>query len=81
MVRDRGGFDGLEADLAWLPGEHLLLKYHNLHEDDDEYHHRIYAHDSGEEIGYERLAREQFPTLSEVLDELDTMTEPLGSST
>ena len=63
--------------VAWLPGQHLLLKYHNLHRDRDEYHHRIYDPVTGEEIFHEILERRQFPTFSEVLDELQVLTEDL----
>ena len=59
--------------VAWLPGEHLLLKYHNLHRDSNEYHHRIYEPNTGEEIAHEILKRYQFPLFSEVLDELQTL--------
>lgn len=61
--------------IGWLGGEHLLLKYHNHHEDRDEYHHRIYDPNSGRQVCYERLERWQFPTLAEVLDELETLAE------
>ena len=56
--------------VAWRPGEHLILKYHNLHADPTEFHHRVYDPATGEQTGYERLTRNQFPTLSEVLDEI-----------
>ena len=65
------------AYVAWVPGQHLLLKYHNLHRDHDEYHHRIYDPVTGEEIFHEILERRQFPTFSEVLDELQLLTEDL----
>ena len=57
--------------IAWLPGEHLLLKYHNLHRDHDEYIHRVYDPATGKEIFSEVLQRHQFPTFPEVLDELE----------
>ena len=63
--------------MAWLPGEHLLLKYHNLHRDRDEYHHRIYDPRTGEEVFHETLERYQFPVMTEVLDELQTLTADL----
>ena len=63
--------------IGWLRGEHLLLKYHNLHEDKDEYHHRVYDPDTGKEAFHEILERRQFPVFSEVLDELETITEGL----
>ena len=61
--------------VAWLPGEHLLLKYHNLHLDRDEYHHRIYDPLTGEEVFHETLERYQFPVMTEVLDELQILTQ------
>ena len=63
--------------IGWLPGLHLLLKYHNLHRDRDEYHHRLYDPATGEEIFHEILERRQFPTFTEVLDELQALTEDL----
>ena len=65
------------AYVAWLPGEHSLLKYHNLHRDDDAYHHRIYDPATGEEVFYETLERYQFPVFTEVLDELEILTRDL----
>lgn len=61
--------------VAWLPGEHLILKYHNLHRDSSEFHHRVYDPATGEETGYERLTRRQFPTLAEVIDEIGLILE------
>jgi hypothetical protein len=58
-------------------GQHLLLKYHNLHTDRNEYHHRIYNPVTGEELHHEVLERHQFPTFTEVLDELQTLTQKL----
>ena len=57
--------------VAWVPGGNTLLKYHNMHRGDDWYHHRVYNPVTGREILYERLHRHQFPTFSEVLDELE----------
>ncbi len=65
------------AYIGWLRGGHLLLKYHNLHKDRDEYHHRIYDSGTGEEICHEILKRYQFPVFSEVLDELQILSESL----
>ena len=61
------------ACIGWVPGRHLLLKYHNLHADPDEYHHRIYDPNTGREVAYEVLQRFQFPVFSEVLDELQIL--------
>lgn len=57
----------------YVPGKYLLLKYHNLHRDSDEYHHRIYDLDTGEEIVHEILKRYRFPLFSEALDELQAL--------
>ena len=65
------------AYIGWLQGRHLILKYHNLHRDKDEYHHRIYDPATGEEVFHEVLERRQFPTFAEVLDELQILTEGL----
>ena len=53
-----------------LPSHHLLLKYHNLHEDPSDYIHRVYDPRTGDELFNETLRRDQFPTFPEVLDEL-----------
>ncbi len=55
---------------AWVSGHHSLLRYHNTHLHDEDYHHRVFNWRTGEEVLYERLERYQFPTLSEVLDEV-----------
>ena len=65
------------AYIGWLAGEHLLLKYHNLHSNPDEYHHRVYDSATGEEVFHEVLERRQFPTFTEVLDELEVLTRGL----
>ena len=63
--------------IAWRPGGYLLLKYHNLHRNSNEYHHRVYDPDTGREIFHEALERYQFPTFPEVLDELETIAKEL----
>ncbi len=63
--------------IGWLLGEYLLLKYHNLHRDPDEYHHRVYDSTTGDELLHEILQRYQFPTFTEVLDELQIIAEGL----
>ena len=63
--------------IGWLQGQHLLLKYHNLHRNRDEYHHRIYNPMTGEELLHEVLERRQFPIFTEVLDELQILAENL----
>ncbi len=56
--------------VAWVQGHHALLRYHNTHLNDDNYHHRVFNWRTGEEVLYEALERHQFPTLAEVLDEV-----------
>ena len=63
--------------IGWLQGEHLLLKYHNVHSNRDEYHHRIYDPSTGDEVFHEVIERYQFPLFTEVLDELQTLTQGL----
>ena len=66
--------------VAWVPDGHPVLRYHNVHFYDDDYHHRVFDPRTGEEILYETLKRHQFPTLSEVIDELEVVTRVLESS-
>ena len=56
---------------AWVSHGQPVLRYHNIHQSDDDYHHRVFNPLTGEEFLYERLQRHQFPTFSEVLDELE----------
>jgi len=63
--------------IAWKLGANLLLKYHNLHRDSNEYHHRIYDPSTGREVFHEVLERYQFPTFPEVLDELEIIAQDL----
>ena len=63
--------------IGWLQGEHLLLKYHNVYRDRNEYHHRIYDPTTGDEVFHEVLERHQFPIFTEVLDELRTLAQDL----
>ena len=58
---------------GWVEGGESILRYHNIHRYDDDYHHRVFDPRTGEEILHERLHRHQFPTLSEVLDELEIL--------
>lgn len=62
---------------GYVPGRHLLLKYHNLHANPDDYVHRAYDPATGEQVLYETLHRYQFPTFSEVLDELEYLARGL----
>ena len=56
--------------IGYIPGDSWVLKYHNLHEDQDEYIHRARDPDTGH-VQSETLSRSQFPVMSEVLDELE----------
>ena len=60
-----------------IPGGNLLLKYHNLHRNPDQYVHRVYDAMTGGEMFNERLQRYQFPTFPEVLDELEYLAQRL----
>ena len=62
---------------AWVEGGHPALRYHNVHRNDDEYHHRVFNPLTGVETGYETLLRYQFPVFTEVLDELELITRVL----
>jgi hypothetical protein len=57
--------------IGYIKSSHLLLKYHNLHQDPSEYIHRIFDIKTGKELLSETLTRSQFPTFPEVLDELE----------
>ena len=59
--------------VAWVQNHHPLLRYHNTHLNDDNYHHRVFNWRTGDEVLYETLERHQFPTLSEVLDEVQAV--------
>ena len=65
------------AYIGWQIGGNLLLKYHNLHDNPDDYIHRVYDPATGEEIFGEVLRRHQFPTFPEVLDELEYLARDL----
>ena len=65
------------AYIGWQIGGNLLLKYHNLHANPDEYIHRVYDPTTGKEQLYETLHRYQFPTFFEVLDELECLAQVL----
>ncbi len=62
---------------AWIRGGNSVLRYHNIHRGDSDYHHRVFDPHTGQEIFYEPLQRHQFPVFSEVLDELDILTRSL----
>ena len=63
--------------IARIPGKHLVLKYHNRHRNRNQYIHRAYNPETGEQILYEELTRSQFPVFSEVLDEAELLTRPV----
>ena len=65
------------AYIGWQTRGNSLLKYHNLHANADDYIHRVYNPDTGKQILYERLQRYQFPTFTEVLDELEYLAQSL----
>lgn len=64
--------------VGWIPGSHLIIKYHNHHANPDEYIHRVFDPLTGEQTLYETLHRHQFPVFSEVLDELELITRPIA---
>ena len=64
--------------IAWIRGGKNVLKYHNVHAGDDDYHHRVYNPLTGKEEGYETLERHNFPVMAEVLDEMELITRVLN---
>ena len=64
--------------IGYIPGDAWVLKYHNLHEDQDEYIHRVRDPATGR-VQSETLARSQFPVMSEVLDELEVLAARFSS--
>ena len=62
---------------AWIEGKHTILKYHNIHNNDDDYHRRAYDLLTGEEVSHKTVERREFPIFTDVLDELETMTDAL----
>ena len=63
--------------VAWVRGGHLVLKYHNWHQDQSVYVHRAFDSRTGDELLYEELSRFQFPVFSEVLDEAELLPRAL----
>ncbi len=61
--------------VAWTRNHQSILRYHNLHENHDEYHHRVFNPDTGHQIFYERLTRVQFPVFTEILDEIELVLQ------
>lgn len=63
--------------VAWTQGGSSILRYHNLHDDDNEYIHRVFNPQDGSQVLYETLTREQFPLFTDVLDEAEYLTQAL----
>jgi len=62
---------------TWVYGGGRVLRYHNVHSGDSDYHHRVFDPATDQQTLYERLERYQFPTLSEVLDEAELLTRTI----
>ena len=57
---------------AYILGKHNILRYDNNHDFDD-YHKHVFDMQTGEQTQRVTLRRNDFPLLSEVLDELENM--------
>lgn len=57
---------------AYIRGRHNILRYDNNHGFDD-YHKHTFDVKTGKQVKRESLKRNEFPHLSEVLDELEKM--------
>ncbi len=66
--------------IGLVPGSHVLLKYHNLHNDPNQYVQRVYDPSGGAELLHEVLRPDQFPTFSEVRDELEYLARDFRAS-
>ena len=66
--------------VSWIAGGHSVLRYHNVHAYDSDYHHRVFDPLTGRELLYEKLERFQFPTFTEVLDEIEYVTRAMAPS-
>ena len=64
---------------AYVRGGHPVLRYHNIHLSDRNYHRVEFNPLTGALVRRSTMPRRQFPVLSEVLDELETMTRMLES--
>ena len=60
-----------------MAGGHPVLRYHNVHINDEDYHHRVFDPQTGDPVLYERLERYQFPTMTEVLDEIEKVVRTM----
>ena len=59
---------------AWIKGKHNVLRYDNSH-NLDEYHGHRFDLDTGELLTRRMMSRDEFPLFTEVLDELQEITE------
>ena len=60
-----------------MVGQGNLLRYDNSHAP-DEFHRHEYVFPTQDQRPLETLTREEFPTLIEVIDEVQAMAERLG---
>jgi hypothetical protein len=64
---------------AHLPGRFNLLRYDNAHADSpDEYHRHSFDVETGLSVAGETLTREEFPTLIEVVAEVQALALDVG---
>lgn len=62
---------------AWFPGGHNVLRYDNLHKGNDYvYHRHLFDKNTGEEIEFREMAKEEFPVMHQILDELYRLFPP-----
>ena len=81
MVAGRTQVRGLQYRyVAWIPRDSSprgtpVLRYHNIHVSDEDYHHRVFNPQTGEQLLYEKLERSQFPVMSDILNEIAVILE------
>ena len=81
MVAGRVQVRGLQYRyVAWIPRDSSprgtpVLRYHNIHVSDEDYHHRVFNPQTGEQLLYEKLERSQFPVMSDILNEIAVILE------
>jgi hypothetical protein len=64
---------------AYVPGRGNILRYDNTHRDrPDEFHRHVYDLNTGEQTSLTLMTREDFPVLTEVLDEVQQLAEVAG---
>ncbi|MGH2461447.1 MAG: toxin-antitoxin system TumE family protein [Chloroflexota bacterium] len=63
---------------AHARGRFNLLRYDNGHDDPNEYHRHRFDPFTGEQVEFQYVTRQQFPTLSELLDEVEVLSAKLG---